>query len=167
MRTTFNHILNFFWSIIAFYPLVHYWYHTGVGRWFIVAASVSIVAAFLPDRVYDLLQLSSRRSFYERLKVKTIRKFVQNGDLARKLPGKNQSHTITRMHDAKKYLLTIAMYNRFHWACFLFFLFSATHAIVAGKIFIGLLVLFANVLYNVTAIVLQQYNQLRIRDMLH
>lgn len=166
MRKTFNHIINFFWSIIAFYPLISHWYVTKIDNWFILGISASILLSFLPEKCYAFLQLSDNRNFYEKLGVRIIRKFVQNGDLAKKMPDKKEHTIIESNNEAKKYLLTIAMYERFHWACFSFFIFSAIHAFCTVKITIAVIILAVNILYNVSAILLQQYNKIRIRKIL-
>ncbi len=166
VRKAFNHIINFFWTALAFYPVIHYWYSARVDRWFIMGISISVVIAFLPQKFYSLLQLSDSRFFYEKLGVKTVRKFVQNGDLAKKMSGDKNYAVIDSIVDAKKYLLTIEMYSRFHWLCFLFFLLSTIHTFSNSRILIGLLILLVNIMYNVTAILLQQYNKIRIQNLL-
>lgn len=166
MRKAFNHVINFFWTIIAFYPVIHYWYHTGIDHWFIISVSLSLLIAFLPKKFYDLLKFSNSRSFYEKLGVKTIRKFVQNGDFAKKISASKNSSIIESVKDAKRYLQTVEMYSRFHWVCFLFFLFSAIHAISMKQIILAILIFLSNILYNITAILLQQYNRMRIEKII-
>ncbi|HAO07655.1 MAG TPA: hypothetical protein DCQ50_11825 [Chryseobacterium sp.] len=166
MRKTINHIINFFWTLLAFYPVLDYWYHTGINNWFIVSIFISTLIGFAPGKFYRQLHFSKRRSFYENLGVKIIRKFVQNGDLVKKVQTEKESTIIKDVASAKKYLLTLEMYSRFHWVCFFFFLFSSFHAIFTGQALSSFVMLLANILYNITAILLQQYNKMRIQRIL-
>ena len=166
MRHAFNHIINIIWTVIAFLPVMKYWYGNGISTWFIIITSLSVAAAFFPKKFYDLFQLSTNRGLYEKLGVKRIRQFVQNGDIAKKIPDKTGDAIINDATNARKYLLTIEMYSRFHWVCLWFFLFSTIHAVFTNQVLIALLMFIANMLYNGTAILLQQYNRLRIEKLL-
>lgn len=166
MRKTINHIINFFWTLLAFYPVLDYWYHTGINNWFIVSIVISTLIGFAPGKFYRQLHFSKRRSFYENLGVKIIRKFVQNGDLVKKVQTEKDSTIIKDVASAKRYLLTLEMYSRFHWVCFCFFSLSSFHAIFTGRILTSLVILLANLLYNFSAILLQQYNKMRIDKIL-
>ena len=166
MRHAFNHIINFFWTAIAFYPVVKYWYINGIDHFFIPGISISILISILPKKIYALLQFSNKRSFYEKLGVKTIRRFVQNGEWAKRATAGKDFTLIKNLETAKKYLTTIEMYSRFHWVCFLFFTFSSMHAFFTGRVLAALIILLANILYNCTAILLQQYNKMRIESVL-
>lgn len=166
MHKTLNYIINFFWTALAFYPVLHHWYHFGINSWFIVSIVISVLIGFAPGKFYQQLHFSKRRSFYENSGVKIIRKFVQNGDLVKKVQTEKDSTIIRDMTSAKRYLLTLEMYSRFHWVCFLFFLFSSFHAIFTERVLSSFVILLANVLYNITAILLQQYNKMRIEKIL-
>ncbi|MCB0710093.1 MAG: hypothetical protein KDC15_11960, partial [Chitinophagaceae bacterium] len=61
-----------------------------------------------------------------------------------------------------QYLSTIAMNERFHWMCFVFFMLSSIYAFTQGIILLGFLMFLANIPYNVASLLLQQYNKLRI-----
>ncbi len=70
------------------------------------------------------------------------------------------------MAAAEKYLKTIDMYERFHLICGCFFLLTSIHAFACGAWLAGGLILAANGIFNVAAIILQQYNRLRIHRLL-
>lgn len=139
---------------------------TGIDNWFIIGISISLLSALLPKKFYNHLQFSNNRGFYEKLGVKTVRKFVQNGDFSKKLSASKDSSIIESVKDAKRYLQTIEMYNRFHWVCFLFFLLSTIHAIWKNQIAMSFAILLVNILYNMTAILIQQYNGMRSKKIL-
>lgn len=166
MRQVFNHIINILWTVIAFLPVMKYWYDNGIDTWFNIIASVCVATAFFPKKFYNLFQLSKNRGLYEKLGVKRVRQIVQNGDIAKRIPDKTGDAIVNDIAGARKYLLTIEMYSRFHWVCLWFFLFSAIHAVFTNEIVTALLICLANILYNGTAILLQQYNKLRIEKLL-
>ena len=97
------------------------------------------------------------------LGVKSIRKFVQNGDIVNAMTDKQKHASIKGRSQAKQYLKTIAMYERFHWICFTFFLLTAISCFLKGYVKLGVAVTAANLLYNLGSILLQQYNGIRIR----
>jgi hypothetical protein len=109
------------------------------------------------------LMLSSSRKFYERVGVKFIRKFVQNGDAVKSMVNNRNRFIINGVFQAQQYLKTIAMYERFHWVCFTFFLLTAIRCFFNGYFKLGLAISATNVLYNLSTILLQQYNKIRIK----
>lgn len=74
---------------------------------------------------------------------------------------------ISNQANARQYLSKIALQERYHYSCFVFFTLSAFSALVGGKIQMALLISIANVIYNVYPILLQQYNRLRIQRLLN
>jgi hypothetical protein len=117
----------------------------------------------LPEKILNLLTLSSNRRFYERIGVKQVRRFVQNGDLVKSVSTKQKLQIVNNLSQALEYRKTIAMYERFHWICFTFFLLTAILCFAEGRIETALIITIANLLYNVSSILLQQYNKIRIR----
>lgn len=159
----FNQLINFFWTILGFTPVLWFWIKEGINLYFYLFAVAALITGILPEKLLNLLMLSSRRNFYERLGVKHIRKFVQNGDAVQAVTNKQGRLIINGVTQAKKYLKTIAMYERFHWACFTFFLLTAILCFFYGYLILGLAITAANVLYNLCSILLQQYNKARIK----
>ena len=165
-RETLNQIINLFWTAVCFAPLLSYWLNEEIDFYFYIFTLVSLITAFLPNRVFDLLAFSSNRKFYERLGAKTIRKLVQNGDIVKTMSAENRRPIIRDISHARKYLKNIAMYERFHWACLVFFLLTSITAFFRGYLLTGLLITAANLLYNFSSILLQQYNKLRIKKLI-
>ncbi|PWT74248.1 MAG: hypothetical protein C5B59_11535 [Bacteroidetes bacterium] len=159
-KNIFNQSLNFFWTILSFIPVILFWAKEGLNWYFYVSLAVSFVFGFLPEKIINSFRPSSSRKFYERMGVKAVRKFVQNGDVANAV---GKTSLINNISQARQYLKTIAMYERFHWICLCFFLLTAILCFVRGEAGFGFLVLGANLLYNLTSISLQQYNKIRIK----
>lgn len=162
----FNQLINFFWTILGFTPALWFWINEGINLYFYLFAVAALITGILPEKILNLLMLSSRRNFYERLGVKHIRKFVQNGDAVQAVTNKQGRLIIKGVRQAKQYLKTIAMYERFHWACFTFFLLTAILSFSYGYWILGLAITTANVFYNLCSILLQQYNKARIKKII-
>lgn len=162
-RETLNQLINFFWTVLCFAPILWFWITEGINIYFYLFLVFSLALGILPEKMLNLLTLSSKKRFYERMGVKQIRRFVQNGDLVKSVSTKQKLQIVNNLSQALQFKKTIAMYERFHWICFTFFLLSAILCITAGRIETGLIITAANLLYNVSSILLQQYNKIRIR----
>ena len=138
-----------------------FWLGEGLTTWFYIFGGISIISLFLPAR---LLQISSNPKFYEDIGVRFIRKFVQDGDLVKRFikKGKPQYSIIKNKTNALSYGSTIVMYERYHFLCFVFFLLTAFYAVYTGKYSLGLIIIMANIVYNICPILLQQYNRARL-----
>jgi len=155
-----NQLLNFFWTGLCFSPLVWYWYKQGLDIWWYIFLTIAILVAFLPKKYIEKLDFFQQRRQYEKWGVKFIQRFAQDGRWANQF--KKGSRVIKDVRQAKQYLTTIAMYERFHWMCFVFFTLSFIHAFTRGEILLGFLIFLANIPYNLASLLLQQYNKLRI-----
>lgn len=158
-----NQLVNLFWTILCFTPVLWFWIKEGINLYFYIALAISILIGILPEKILKLFLLSSNRRFYEKLGVKAIRKFVQNGDIVNAMTDKQKQASIKGRLQAQQYLKTIAMYERFHWICFTFFLLTAINCFLKGYVKLGVAVTAANLIYNLGSILLQQYNGIRIR----
>jgi hypothetical protein len=156
-----NQVVNLFWTIVCFIPLITYWSITGHLLWCFIFIGISVLSQALP---FGRLQLSSNPRFYESLGVKFIRKFVQHGEYINKLYRKAQPHyrVVKDKAGAAQYMKTIMMYERFHFMCFVFFLSTAVHALISSHYMLFIIIFIANVMYNIYPMLLQQYNRARI-----
>ena len=163
-----NQLLNFFWTLLCFLPLLWYWSVEGPDNWFYGSIIISLACSFLPGTVYQLLQFSNSPKTYEKYGVKIIRRFVQHGDLINRSFRRISAgyKVIKDIRQLKRYLNSIAMYERFHFMCFLFFLFTAFHSLFEHRLLFTLLITIGNFIYNICPIFLQQYNRLRIRRLI-
>ena len=160
-----NQLINAFWTFLCFAPVVSYWIAIRIDTWFYLFLVSAFLIGLLPERILNKCQMSNRRKTYERAGAKLIRKFVQNGDWLNYIRLNRKHIVINDVGQADKYLKTIAMYERYHWMCFIFFLFTTIHGFVSGYITDGCLIIASNILYNVSAIFLQQYNKMRIKQL--
>jgi hypothetical protein len=162
-REILNQLINFFWTILCFAPVVWFWIRQGVNIYFYLFTGISIVVGLLPEKILNLFMLSSGRKLYEKLGVKQVRKWVQNGDIIRDATRTSNHSIINSISMARRYLKTIAMYERYHWVCFSFFLLTAIFCFFEHHPNFALLITEANILYNLSSILLQQYNKIRIK----
>lgn len=153
--------------MLAFAPVLAFWLALGVNLTFFVSIAVSLCVLFLPDRIYNQLQLSENALYYEKMGIRFFRKFTQDGDLITKVLAKGQGYSSKRTtkKDFLKYERNIEAYERYHLTCLAFFLLTTTYAILLANFAIALMITFSNVLYNFFPLLLQQYNKLRIKKL--
>ncbi len=167
-RQILHQLINIFWTVLAFAPIIAFWLAAGLNIVFYLLLTLSLCVLFLPDRIYRQIQMSDHIRDYEKLWLKTFRKFTQEGDYVQQLIARGQG--TLRMSRTKRnfinYGKTIAIYERYHLLCMVFFLVSAIYAIVLTNLAIALLITIANIIYNVMPLLLQQHNRLRIAKML-
>lgn len=167
-RQILNQFINIFWTVLAIAPMVAFWLAAGLNIVFYLLLALSLCVLFLPDKVYRQIQMSDDIRDYEKLWLKTFRKFTQDGDYVQQLIARGQG--TLRMTRTKRnfinYGKTIAIYERYHLLCLVFFLLTTLYAIILTNFAIALLITLANIIYNVIPLLLQQYNRLRIEKML-
>lgn len=157
-----NQLINIFWTVFGFTPVLWFWIKVGANYWLYIFLFLALVFSILPQKLLVQFNIGRSRKIYERCGVKTIRKYVQDGDWINSLSNKTSSSRFGDLINVKKYLTTIATYERFHWFCFIFFLGSAIYAFFLGLTLFGIWITATNVIYNTTSILLQQYNRIRI-----
>ncbi len=163
-RDMLNQIINFFWTALCFSPVFWFWFQEGIDNiYFYVFLGVALFFGALPEKILNKFTLSADKKVYEKYGIKFIRKFVQNGDIVNshsKTPG---ATAIKDKAQERKYLKTIAMYERYHWICLIFFLVTSIYGFFNGHLLFGFSISIANLLYNLIPIFLQQYNKIRIK----
>lgn len=157
-----NQFINVFWTIFAFIPIFWLWATVGINHWFYTILGIAALFLLMPQKMLTQFKLRKSRKAYEKMGVKFIRKLAQDGDLVKSLSNATSPSKINNRIQAQKYLSTIAMYERFHWLCFIFFTGSAVYAFVCEFIWMGIWIILANIVYNLSSIMLQQYNRLRL-----
>jgi len=160
-----GHLLNIWWSVICFFPIMLHWLNFGIDYWLHFSIILSLVIVFLPTQFLRNLQFHNTIKFYENWGAKVFRKFVQEGDYG--WLGKKGENRISSILTAKQYLKKIEMYERFHWGCLSFFCLSSIHCFVYNQVKYGLLIIVANMVYNIPTLLLQQYNRLRIETLIN
>jgi hypothetical protein len=156
-----NQAVNFFWTILSFTPVIGFWAAANSMQLCYIFIGISVVSLLLPARY---LQISNNPKFYESIGVKLIRKLVQNGDLVNKFNRKgNPQYTVIKgKTNALKYMQTVVMYERYHFICFIFFLLTTVYTIINAQYSFTLIIIIANIIYNICPILLQQYNRARL-----
>ncbi|WP_031527383.1 glycosyl-4,4'-diaponeurosporenoate acyltransferase CrtO family protein [Dyadobacter crusticola] len=167
-----NQLINIFWTIVSFSVVGWYWgeyFSEGRSVWVLyIIVVVSVFAFNIPAKLISTLNLSSKPRTYELVGVRMMRWLVQDGLLVKKINqhfGK-KNVLISNRQSARTYLSKIALQERYHYSCFVFFALSAISALPVGNIRMALLISVWNIIYNVYPILLQQYNRLRIRKLL-
>lgn len=169
----FNQLINIFWTIIAFSVTGHYWgqyFAEKHSLWLVyIYIVVSIFAYNIPARWVSFLTLSNNRRIYEMIGIRVMRWLVQDGMLVNRVNRRlgKKHRRISNIGSARAYLATIAVQERFHYSCFVFFALSAVSALVSGKVLLAISITFCNIVYNAYPILLQQYNRLRIKNLLY
>lgn len=160
-----NQFINLFWTFLAFMPVVWYWYLRDAGIVILIYVIVSVAVGFLPARFFAKLQLSKSRRAYERLGVRFIAQFVQDGSFSNRISGRKLISRST-IKDEKKlssYLKTLSMYERYHMECLVFFMITVIDSLFQGLLVFSFILLVLNIIYNFYPIILQQYNRLRVK----
>jgi hypothetical protein len=146
-----NQLLNILWTIVGFFPVCVFWFTAGTDAAFYAFLIFGLVAGFLPERIYINLQISEDFKDLEKLGIRSIRKFTQNGNFEK-----------NKRKGLETYLQKLSMFERYHYICLVFFQCSSVYACLQQHILISLLIFGSNLIYNVCPIMLQQYNRLRI-----
>jgi len=159
MKIVLNQILNAIWTIIGFSGVLIYWLNVPLYPWFYIFMILSVSILFLNPAIY---KLSRHLSFYEKMGVKVVKKFVQDGDLVNKVSSKGKTKAGTKREQLTKHLSNITMYEKYHILCLVFFTLTTIHALVEGRILIAVGIMISNVFYNFYPVALQQYNRAKI-----
>jgi len=163
-RQILNQLINVFWTVLAFAPVIAFWMAAGDFLILYILIALSLCILFLPDGFYQNVQLSKEAGYYEKMGLRFFRRFTQDGDLITKILTKGQVEFKSRRTRASlmSYLKQIEGYERYHMTCLVFFTLTTLYAIGLANFGIALLTTLSNIVYNVIPLLLQQYNRLRI-----
>ena len=164
----YNQAVNFFWSILNFVPVGYYCSIEMNVQWFYSFLIISLLAMFLPNSFFDSIQLSHTTATYTKIGIRTIKKYTQDGDmingfLRKKFP---QYKLVTTSSPLKKHIGKAYVNEKFHFIVFVFFLFTTLYALMRGHGWWVFVIMITNLIYNVYPIFLQQYNRIRIRQLM-
>ena len=163
-----NQLINIFWTVDSFIVVGSYWGEYIAEKelvWPIyICIVVSILGFLVPNRWLSTFTLSTNPQTYERIGVKVVLWFVQNGKLVNRIERAygRRARKVTRLKTIKVFLKTTTIAERYHFSCLIFFGLSTVSALSNGKIRFALYIMFWNIIYNVYPILLQQYIRLRI-----
>ena len=160
----YNQAINTFWTALCFIPVLRYWIPAYQAWMFFPSLSLSLIPFFIPTEYFRFLQISRNRKLYERLGIKRIQAVTQNGLLIQKFIRKTQPEFrhIKTSKDLRKLRSEIEVYDKYHLACFIFFLISLCLAIKQGTYANSIYISLSNIIYNIFPILIQQYNKARL-----
>ncbi|MBA4851184.1 hypothetical protein [Emticicia sp. BO119] len=164
----YNQLINFFWSILAFAPIVYFCYQYLPLKILYIFIGISCLVIFLPASLLSEIQLSQSSKPYTRIGIRFIKKYTQDGDLVNRFIKSQhpQYKYVENKQSLKKLIGKSYMQEKFHYLVFVFFVCITVYAFVIGMIDWGVFLTFANIIYNVYPIFLQQYNRIRINHLL-
>jgi hypothetical protein len=166
--TTYNQFINVFWSLLSLGPLGVFCYAHLELKWLWIFLGLSLPVILLPAAFYDAIQWSQRVSDYERIGIRFVRKFTQDGDLMnrwvrKREPGYRTFDNSRRSGQLAQLVQKAYIIEKIHFAMLLFFLYTALYALARGYTGWAIALAAANILFNVYPNLLQQYNRMRIR----
>ena len=141
----YNQIINLFWTTVCFVPVVSLWYQHYHPTILFASLAVSLLPVLIPTRYFSLLQVSRSRRFYESMSIKSLQSLTQDGRLVSTLAKRKNQHT-RAAH--KNYKSKIAMYEKYHLICLVFFLVSFVYAIHRQAFLLSLLIFMTNIIYK-------------------
>ncbi|KUG05840.1 hypothetical protein [Solirubrum puertoriconensis] len=161
----YNAVPNVLWSVLGFAPVVTFGYGYMERTWLYGLVTLSLLVYLLPIPWLQRLQLSQSAGVYRRLGVHRLNRITQNGTLVnarlrQRFPAFRQ---VQGRASAARYVRASYHLERFHLVLLVFFLGCTLYAAAHGYWGWALLLLLANIGYNLYPIWLQQYLRLRLR----
>ncbi|WP_316832106.1 hypothetical protein [Pedobacter aquatilis] len=154
-----NQLINFFWTLIAFFPIIVLWnQHWHIG-YFITISCLSILIGFTP---LSYFVISKTTKSYQKIGVGHVLLFVQDGKIAKRFAGKNRKNLTAKLN-IKSLILRTVVQERFHLVCLFFFLGSMSYAMALKLFYLSIWLLITNIFYNFYPVLLQQYIRLRLK----
>ena len=168
LATWYNQITNIFGSILNFTPIGYFWFMAMDLKWLYILLAISLLAGFLPKFFFDRIQLSPTTSLYEKIGIRTVKKFTQDGDLINRLIRRKFSqYRIFDNHlSIQKHLNKAYSIEKIHFIMFLFFLLTSIYALTQGYVWWAVMITINNLVFNLYPNFLQQYNRLRLRHLM-
>ncbi len=164
----YNQLINFFWSILAFAPVVYFCYQYLPLRMLYLFIGISCLVIFMPVSLMNKMQLSQSSRVYKKLGIRTIKKYTQDGDLVNRYIKSQypQYKYVESKKDIKKLIGKSYINEKFHYLVLVFFICLTVFAIKHGLIVWAIFISIANIVYNLYPIFLQQYNRIRINALM-
>lgn len=161
----YNMIPNLVWTILFLGPAFLFSYNYLPLTPALILLGSSLIPTFFPNKFFDTIQLSRSPCFYERLGVKHINNFAQNGALINKFLRRKypefKNVRATRSSIVKRYKETY-FFEKFHFSLFIFYIVITIYSLItAHLLWTGILSL-CNLLYNIYPNLLQQYVRVKL-----
>lgn len=164
----YNQLINFFWTILAFAPVVYFCYLYLPLRQLYLFTGISCLVLFVPVSFLNKLQLSQSTRVYKKIGIRFIKKYTQDGDLVnRYIKAQHPEYKYLENRQAVKKLIGKSyMHEKFHYLVFVLFICIMIYAFKLGLIAWGIFICIDNIVYNIYPVFLQQYNRIRINTLL-
>jgi len=168
LATWYNQLSNVFWSVLGFTPIGYFCTTRMEQGWLYIFLALSLPVIMLPHGFYDAMQIGRTTAVYERIGIRIVRKFTQDGDwvnrmIRRRFPRYRvfDSYPSVRKHLRKAYTI-----EKVHFAFFLFFLYVSLYALIKEYFLWAGIITLTNLIFNIYPNLLQQYNRLRLRQLM-
>lgn len=162
-------IPNLVWTALFLLPVAIFCYTFINYISVFILLGMSFLPIFFPNLFFDAMQLSRYPAFYERLGVKYINKFAQNGTLLNKYLRnkypKFKPVSPSKLLFKKLYHQTY-FFEKFHFSLFIFFTTVIVYALTKSYLLWALILSICNLLYNIYPNLLQQYIRLKLKSVL-
>jgi hypothetical protein len=161
----YNMIPNLFWSILNLVPISVFCYKYINLKILLVFICLSLLTVFLPKSFFQAIQLGKTITIYNRIGVRFINKFTQNGDIINSLIRKRFPHykaVTNRKQLVNKLIQQTLVYEKFHFILFTFFIFVFVYATANEYWWWALIITVTNIVYNIYPSFLQQYIRIKL-----
>ncbi|WP_344765184.1 hypothetical protein [Pedobacter ginsengiterrae] len=159
-----NSLINIFWTIIGFLPVIYFWYTQLNTVALVIGLGISLVLATLPIRFF---QIGLSRQNLEKMGVHLVGYMVQDGKFINRLArNKGINNKFVYLTKRESFNRRSVIYERYHLCCFFFFLISLLLALFAQRFILSACLLIANILYNILPVLLQQYYRSRVQNII-
>ncbi|QQL49270.1 glycosyl-4,4'-diaponeurosporenoate acyltransferase CrtO family protein [Mucilaginibacter ginkgonis] len=165
IRSWYNALFTVGWSVLCLYPVGMFSWQFLKPTMLYCFIGACIICFFLPGKFIDKLSLSSRASFYKKLKVDWVNALTQNGSVVNrriKTIRPNYQSVKPGTKAIKRLIAQTYMFEKFHLGLSIYFFLLAVYAGCHGLWFWAVTLLVANIIYNVLPNLLQQYIRLRL-----
>lgn len=162
----YNALPNIFWSVLCLLPLTIFCYTLLPLPWFLVFLALSAVPVFLPNALFDKMQVGKIAAVYKKLGVEVVNRLAQNGGLVnRRIRKKFPAYRAVTANRASvhKRIRDTYVYEKFHFLLFVFFTLSMVYALGKGHWGWAPVLGVTNLVYNVYPNLLQQYIRLKLK----
>jgi hypothetical protein len=163
----YNMVPNLLWSLLCLTPVGYFCYTLMPPKLVYIFLGISLTGYALPSSFYRTIQIKNLH-FLKKTGVSFAQKFAQNGVVINRLIRKKFPEY--KLLDNRKTIETqykkTYFFEKFHFVTLIFFSFTTIFALVHSYYFWALIIMIANIIYNIYPILLQHYTRLRIELLL-
>ncbi len=164
-RSFYNITANLVWTTICVAPIFIFCYKLMPLKWLYIFLAISLTGVFLSKSFFRKLHIGKSGKTYQKIGIKFIKKFTQNGDIVNNLVKKKYPDfkVITRKQSTiRQFSSSSLMFEKFHFIGFIFFLLTTIYALHLRQYWWAVVITITNIIYNVYPVFLQQYLRIRI-----